>query len=80
MINAKEAREISTEAKLNALDGIEKTIKDVAGKGQNCIWLEYLDTCVIKELENLGYKVTYYSSYPDTSEYRISWEYEDTES
>lgn len=76
MLNAEEARKISTEAKLNALTDIEKNIKKVAGQGQDCIWVEYLETCVIKELENLGYKVTYYSGYPDTSEYRISWEHE----
>ena len=79
MLDAKEARKISTEAKLKALDGIEKRIRERAEQGQDCIWVDYLENCVIKELENLGYKVTYHSGYPDTSEYCISWEYERAE-
>ena len=74
MYTAKEAREKVTEVKLKALAGIEKRIKDAAERGLSFIYVDSLEDCVIDELEKVGYKVTYHSTYPDFSEYCISWE------
>lgn len=76
MITAKEAQEKVTEVKLKALAGIEKRIKDAAERGLSYIYVDFLEDCVIDELEKAGYKVTYHSRYPDWSEYSISWENE----
>ena len=74
MYTAKEAREKVTEVKLKTLAGVENKIKDAAERGLSCIYVDYLEDCVIDELEKAGYKVTYHSTYPDFSEYSISWE------
>lgn len=73
MLTAKEAEQITVEVRLKALKTVEDKIKNAAKQGLGCVWVEYLDSCVISELEKSGYKVTYHSSYPDTSEYCISW-------
>lgn len=73
MISAKEAEQITTEVRLKALKTIEDKIKGAAEQGLGCVWVEFLDSCVLSELGKSGYEVTYHSGYPDKGEYCISW-------
>ena len=73
MIIAKEAKQITTEVRLKALKSVEDKIKNAAEQGLDCVWVEYLDSCVLGELEKAGYKVTYHTDCFDNGEYCISW-------
>ena len=71
MLTAKEAEQITKEVRLKALKTVEDKIKNAAEQGLDCVWVEFLDSYVLGELEKSGYRVTYH----DTSEYCISWTY-----
>lgn len=78
LLNAVEAREksrkgISKETE-SQLFQVEKNINDSIQKGEtSCLCYKHLNKQVIDRLNDLGYRISDYSSQKDDSIYKIIW-------